>query len=101
MSEGKSVKETIADEAKGVSASRCTGTAAKPAVGQIGQLVGSVTKLVFWPDQARVRHSGTQRSVACQSVSSGRPPASRPTDYSHRPRPSLHPRLMPRVYRRW
>lgn len=45
---GKSVKETIADEAKGLGI-EVYRDAAKPAVSQVGQLVGSVTKLVFWP----------------------------------------------------
>jgi hypothetical protein len=45
---GKSVKETIADEAKGIGI-EVYRDAAKPAVTQVGQFVGSVTKLVLWP----------------------------------------------------
>jgi hypothetical protein len=45
---GSSLKEAIADEVKGLGI-EVYRDAAKPAVSQVGQLVGSITKLVLWP----------------------------------------------------
>jgi Abortive infection alpha len=45
---GKSIKETIADEAKGI-AVEVYKDVAKPVVAPIGETLGSVTRLVLWP----------------------------------------------------